>query len=118
VIRLETQREQRGHFNLIHHDTGFKADIYLGGRDELHLWGLANARLVAIGEEQVSLAPPEYVIIRKLEYFREGGSPKHLRDVRGILSALGDEWDRASLDHLIGTHGLSREWKAVEDSDR
>ena len=36
VIRLEAAREQRGHFNLIHHDSGFKADIYVAGHDALH----------------------------------------------------------------------------------
>jgi hypothetical protein len=30
VIKLEIGRSQRGHFNLIHHETGFKADIYAG----------------------------------------------------------------------------------------
>ena len=34
VIRLEIGRPQRGHFNLIHQATGFKADIYASGRDE------------------------------------------------------------------------------------
>jgi hypothetical protein len=29
VIRIEASRGQRGHFNLIHHDSGMKADIYL-----------------------------------------------------------------------------------------
>jgi len=27
-------------------------------------------------------APPEYVILRKLQYFREGGSEKHLLDIK------------------------------------
>src|SRR6266550_888498 len=35
VIACEVQREQRGHFNLIHIDTGFKADFYTSGRDEM-----------------------------------------------------------------------------------
>ena len=38
VIRVEPGRPQRGHFNLIHHETGFKADIYLSGSDPLHAW--------------------------------------------------------------------------------
>lgn len=42
VIILEVAREQRGHFNVIHADTGFKADFYTSGRDELY----ANARVV------------------------------------------------------------------------
>ena len=45
VIEIESAREQRGHFNLIHHDTGFKADIYLMGRDELHEWGMARVQV-------------------------------------------------------------------------
>jgi hypothetical protein len=32
------------------------------------------------------LAPPEYVIVRKLELWREGGSEKHLPDVRAMVA--------------------------------
>jgi hypothetical protein len=35
VVRLECSRESRGHFNVIHHETGAKADVYLAGRDRL-----------------------------------------------------------------------------------
>src|SRR5688572_585150 len=42
VIESERTRDQRGHFNLIHHVTGFKADMYLTGRDDLHTWGMAH----------------------------------------------------------------------------
>ncbi len=38
VIAVEVAREQRGHFNIIHQETGFKADVYLSGRDPLHAW--------------------------------------------------------------------------------
>lgn len=48
VIESELARSQRGHFNLIHKATGFKADIYLCGQDELHAWGLAHARRVQL----------------------------------------------------------------------
>ena len=43
VIDSERTRDQRGHFNLIHHETGFKADIYLVGSDELHRGGNSAA---------------------------------------------------------------------------
>jgi len=72
VIRLEIARPQRVHFNLIHHATGFKADIYASGRDELHRWGLNNRKPVDVEGEEFWLAPIEYVILRKLEYYREG----------------------------------------------
>jgi len=34
---------------------------------------------------EIWVAPPEYVIIRKLEFFEEGGTEKHLRDIGGML---------------------------------
>jgi len=34
----------------------------------------------------ICVAPPEYVIIKKLEYYKEGRSPKHLSDIDAILS--------------------------------
>ena len=81
VIAVEAAREQRGHFNIIHHETGFKADVFLNGRDPLHAWGLARARRLEVEGQALVVAPPEYVILRKLEYYREGGSEKHLRDI-------------------------------------
>jgi hypothetical protein len=97
VIALECAREQRGHFNLIHHQTGFKADIYLAGSDGLHDWGIEHAVEVDLDGDRVSFAPPEYVIVRKLQFHREGGSSKHLRDVARMIVALGEAWDRREL---------------------
>ena len=36
VIRVEVARPQRGQFNIIHHDTGFKADLYLAGNPQMN----------------------------------------------------------------------------------
>jgi hypothetical protein len=85
VIRTEQARHQRGHFNIIHHESGYKADVYLAGADPLHRWALPLRRRVRWGEShEVSVAPPEYVILRKLEFFREGGSSKHPQDIQSI----------------------------------
>lgn len=110
VLQVEAGREQRGHFNLIHHDTGFKADIYLCGQDALHQWGLAHVRRVEVGEDFLFLAPPEYVIVRKLQFFREGHSPKHLRDISRMLLAFGPEWNRQPLEDMVRQAGLQQEW--------
>jgi hypothetical protein len=48
TIQMEQARAQRGHFNLIHHESGFKADIYLAGADSLHVWGLAHRHIAEI----------------------------------------------------------------------
>jgi hypothetical protein len=46
VIRTERARNQRGHFNLIHHESGYKADIYLTGADPLHAWAMPLRRIL------------------------------------------------------------------------
>jgi hypothetical protein len=103
----------RGHLNLIHHATGFKADLYLAGREDLHEWGLDHVRTVTYGTDRIRLAPPEYVILRKLQFYREGKSQKHLRDVQRMLVGLGEEWDRDTLLAAIRRYGLTAEWEEV-----
>lgn len=118
VIESERSRDQRGHFNLIHHETGFKADIYMTGKDELHAWGIGQAVEGDIDGDKVTFAPPEYVIVRKLQFFREGGSTKHLRDISRMLTGLGDDWNRQPLQGMIEAHKLQDEWqKVLEHSD-
>jgi hypothetical protein len=113
VLLIETGRVQRGHFNLIHHDTGFKADIYPVGRDPLGRWGLARRRTVAVDDTRVAVAPPEYVILRKLQFYTEGESEKHLRDVRGMLDAPDLAIDRAFIEENVERLGLKRAWEKV-----
>lgn len=113
VIQMELAREQRGHFNLIHHNTGFKADIYLVGGDALHAWGLAHTETADLDGDKVIFAPPEYVITRKLQFYREGKSQKHLRDISRMLTGLGEDWDRTSLLSMINDHMLADEWEQV-----
>ncbi len=113
VLAIEIRRGQRGHCNLIHHESGFKADIYLA-YDELHRWALQQRRVLDLGGLRVAVAPPEYVIVRKLEYYREGKSDKHLRDIRGILDVT--EIDRAVVEQWAERLHLEREWSTVASS--
>ena len=89
-----------GHFNVIHMTTGFKADFYVSRGEALHRWGLDRREKVMVEGEPVWLAPPEYVIIRKLQYFHEGGSEKHIRDIKNMLRISADRIDRAVLQRL------------------
>ncbi len=117
VIRVEIARTDRGHFNLIHHDTGYKADIYLKGGHPLHAWAFPRRRTITLpGGSQMSIAPPEYVILRKLEFYREGRSDKHLRDIRGILDVSGAEIDHRALEPWIERLKLIDEWQLVKGS--
>lgn len=113
VIATESARVQRGQFNIIHLETMFKADIYATGRDEFNAWAFRNKRQIVYESETLVLAPPEYVIVRKLEYFREGGSDKHLRDIRGILNISRAQINWADLNGWIQRLGVEAEWQKV-----
>ena len=115
VIRTEVCRDTRGHFNLIHHATGFKADIYPIGRDPLHQWAMRRRRSVEMDHTQVSVAPPEYVILRKLQYYQEGGSDKHLRDIRSILEMSAAAIDKVELEAKVSQLGLSPMWRELTE---
>ncbi len=114
IIEAERKRPARGHFNLIDHATGYKADIYLSGDDPLHAEALTLATAGQVGGEEVWFAPPEYVIVRKLQFYREGQSPKHLRDVHRMLMVLGEKCDRSRLEDWIGRLGMNEEWQAAQ----
>lgn len=110
VIEVELRRTQRAHLNALHHDSGFKADLYPIGTNALHQWAFPQRRSISHGGYDISFAPPEYVILRKLEYFREGGSTKHLNDIRAMLEVSGDSIARVALDEWILRLGLQTEW--------
>ena len=111
VIHCERVRTQRGHFNIIHQATMLKADVYLSGADSLHRWAFERPRVLEIDSLPVGFAPPEYVIIRKLEFHREGGSAKHLRDIAAMLRELGPDLDTGFLDREIHARGLLDGWQ-------
>lgn len=113
VIDVEARRGLRGHFNVIHHDSGFKADIYPKGNDALHDWALAAARRVDVDGQAIALAPPEYVIVRKLEYFREGGSQKHVDDIENIARSLGEKLDGSAVERYAARLSLDVLWREI-----
>lgn len=106
VLQTEAARAQRGHTNIIHHETGFRADIYFRANDPLHRWAWPRRQRFEVDEGlEAWFAPPEYVVLRKLEYYREGGSEKHLNDIRAMLEQPESETLRCSPD--------MRDWSAA-----
>jgi hypothetical protein len=113
VMRTEIGRENRGHFNIIHHQTGFKADIYPVCADAFLKEGLRRRRKVKRNDGFMWVAPPEYVIVKKLQYYVEGQSSKHITDIRGMLEVSGELIDRKLLSSWINQFGLNDVWKVV-----
>jgi hypothetical protein len=113
VIEEERQRPRYGHFNIIHRGTALRADIYLVADDPLHEWAMARRRTASIGGDAIWFAPLEYVIVRKLEYFQQSESDRHLRDIAGMLRVSGDLVDHRELRRLIAERGLATAWQLV-----
>jgi len=113
VIRAEQGRSQRGHFNLIHHESGYKADIYLAASEPLHIWALSLRRRIVWGDAlQIWVAPPEYVVLRKLQFYCEGGSAKHPADIRAILKTSGV--DEQLLSPWLSSLGIESAWRGIK----
>lgn len=116
VMRDEAARPRHGHFNLVDNDTGFRADVYLVGENKLEAWALEHRRRVDVGALTIAVSPPEYLIAHKLTYRRDGGSDRHVRDVRAMLAVSGDAIDRALLADLVGRLGVRAQWDEVVGS--
>ncbi|HEY3901197.1 MAG TPA: hypothetical protein VGM54_21480 [Chthoniobacter sp.] len=108
----ESRRTARGHFNLVHQATQERADCYLAGTDPLQHWGLKNRRAIELRGRRVWVAPPELVILKKLEFYREGESMKHVRDIRSVLEIV--QIDRVMLEQQIERLGLREQWLACQ----
>lgn len=110
---LKPEINHRGQFNLIHHESGLKVDFIIRKQSPHALEEFGRRRLTPFwGEQRVFVASPEDVIIKKLEYYREGGSEKHLKDIRGILCET--ELDKSYLSHWIEELALEKQWRQVE----
>jgi len=115
VLTVEINRSQRGHFNLIHLESGFKADIYPLGNDPLHLWGIAKAKKIQVKDQTLWLAPPEYVILRKLQFCKEGGSQKHIRDISSMLKVSAEQINIQDLEQHLEQWGLMDIWNQIKN---
>ncbi|MDQ7816773.1 MAG: hypothetical protein RDU14_07065 [Melioribacteraceae bacterium] len=114
VIKSEIKRESNGRFNIIHHETGFKADIYLIGNDPFQKWAMENRRSIQFYDKNIFIAPPEYLIIKKLEFYKEGNGEKHLTDIKAVIKYSGDLIDYNFLLTQIKNKNLSEIWSKLE----
>jgi len=114
-VDLDVAKEaaaERGSFNAIHLETAFKVDFFVKKTGEYDEIELARSELT-----QVTVQPPrsvyvktaEDVILRKLQWFREGGevSDRQWRDVAGVLLAAAHGLDQSYLRHWASKLGLA-----------
>jgi len=111
VIEEESRRPAHGHFNVSHHETAMRADVYLSGDDALNVWAFAHKVMRRIEDDEVFLAPIEAVILSKLRYYRIGKSDRHLRDIHRMLRISGDLVNRPELERWAVRLSVEGEWE-------
>jgi len=113
---IEAEINRRGQFNIIHSASGMKIDIILTKTTPFSQTEFARRKRSTIFSNQNTFfASPEDVIIKKMEYYKEGGSEKHLRDITGILEVSGEEIDLSYIDQWVQRLDLTEIWKAIQE---
>ena len=85
---LQDEINRRGSFNLIHQESGIKIDIVMTKPTDFSRSEFGRRQKVElIPGFEAYIATPEDIIIKKLDFFREGGSEKHISDIREIFSS-------------------------------
>ena len=102
-----------GMFNIIHPASGQKIDVIVPS-DDFDRWQLSRTvRAPVFPGREARLVAPEDLVLKKLEYYREGGSEKHLRDIAGMAKVLGARLDLAYVETMAERMGLADVWQAV-----
>ena len=106
VVVAENKRECRAHFNILHLPSGLKADFYPAQTDSFFAWSWEHKLTAEHPAGPIHYAPPEYVLVWKTVYFAEGGSEKHVRDVRRMLEVSRDSIDLLVVEKELVRRGL------------
>lgn len=97
---------QRGMFNLIHSESGWKIDIIVKKERPFSEREFRRRISVELFEKQVSIASAEDTILSKLEWAKESFSERQLRDVAEILDSQKGKLDEGYLQDGIFELGL------------
>jgi hypothetical protein len=105
---------QRGQFNILHVRSGSKVDLIIKKEDAYSRESFGRRRKTAFTPRRdADSSSPEDLILSKLLFYRDGGSEKHLRDIRGILTVSGPALDIDYLNRWIRALGLEEAWADV-----
>jgi len=107
---------RKGQFNVIHPASGLKLDLMIPVEDAFNRSRFARVRrLHPSSDYEAVFASVEDVILKKMEYYREGGSEKHLRDIAGVLKISGGAVDRGYIEEWVGRLGLEEVWGRIRE---
>ena len=111
---IESAVRARRQFNIIHPASGLKADVIVSDESEFDQSRFTRRSQIEVEQgKHVWFASPEDVILKKLFYYKEGGSEKHIRDILGVLKLQGGSIDLNYLHHWAAKLDLPALWQDV-----
>lgn len=106
---------EHGQFNIIHPASGLKVDVIIKKNTAFDESRFRRIRKIQPAPTfEADFSSPEDVIIKKMEFYKEGGSEKHLRDITGILKVSGEIVDRDYISQWAERLGITEIWDAVK----
>ena len=106
---------RQGTCNVIHVPSSLKIDVIIAADTMFNRSRFERARRVRAAEDlEGTFASAEDVILKKMDFFREGGSEKHLRDITGILMVSGEELDHDYIESWADQMGLETIWRTIK----
>jgi hypothetical protein len=105
-----------GQFNILHMEQGVKADVMCFADAPFDNSRLSRRRRVELLPGLFAyVSSPEDIILKKLDFYRQGGSYKHLSDIGNMFRVSGEVIDRGYIDHWALRLGVTREWKQMQE---
>jgi len=107
--------DQQHQFNIIHPSSGLIVDVIISKGDSFDQSRFSRIKKLDVSEKHsANFAAPEDVIIKKLEYFKKGGSDRHLRDIASMLKISADIIDRTYILSWAEKFGVMEIWEAIQ----
>lgn len=106
---------QRQMFNIIHISSGLKIDISVMKQTDFDASRMA--RVVSLPQPDgliVRFSSPEDIILKKMQFYQEGGSDKHLRDIVGVLRICSRPIDYVYIESWSAKLGVLDIWRLIQ----
>lgn len=106
--------KSKGQFNIIHPASGFKVDVIVPEASEFNESRFIRVRRINAADNfDANFASPEDAILKKMDYYQQGGSEKHLRDITGILASGRQAIDERYIGTWSQKLGLIDIWREI-----
>jgi hypothetical protein len=105
---------ERRQFNILYPATGLKIDVFVLNDTAFEQSRFSRRQCLKLEEERTAwFATPEDAILKKLVYYEEGGSEKHIRDILSVLKVQENLIDFDYLADWASQLGLHNLWQDV-----